>query len=86
MAQDTANQNHSAQMSASMETVSIEALTASYYKKVFFFLMFNSFDPTEFIVCFFLSGQRGIIGDNDVRSVSLKRLLKMWFLRIKVMH
>lgn len=33
MAQDTANQNHSAQMSASMETVSIEALTASYYKK-----------------------------------------------------
>ncbi|EFX69837.1 hypothetical protein DAPPUDRAFT_300656 [Daphnia pulex] len=30
---DTSNQNHAAVMNSSMETVSIEALTASYYKK-----------------------------------------------------
>ena len=31
---DTSNQNHAAVMNSSMETVSIEALTANYYKKV----------------------------------------------------
>ena len=31
---DTSNQNHSAVMNSSIETVSIEALTASFYKKV----------------------------------------------------